>query len=174
MTGDPDDRLPELTPVQRRRLETSLQIHETPAERIAYQHTVLCQTCLPYRNPGSGVRLWERQQGIAALSSRRRGAQSANPRVCGARAALWIPSSADPCPPQQRSTETRIPAHRGREQPFSLHAQDPEPSPNGREIRRFKDQLARLAAAIVRMAIDLSRDRLSGGHEIIDAYGALA
>ena len=53
--------------MHRRRLESSLEIHETPAERIAYQHTVLCQTCLPYRNPGGEVREWERQQGGVLL-----------------------------------------------------------------------------------------------------------
>ena len=26
---------------------------------ILYSHTVLCQTCLPYRNPGDEVREWE-------------------------------------------------------------------------------------------------------------------
>lgn len=34
---------------------------------ISYQHSVLCQTCLPYRNPGDGVRRWERDNGAAAL-----------------------------------------------------------------------------------------------------------
>lgn len=34
---------------------------------LAFQHTVLCQTCLPYRNPGDAVRRWERSQGGARL-----------------------------------------------------------------------------------------------------------
>ena len=49
MTDDPDGRLLELTPVQLRRLEASLQIQETPAEQIAYQHSVLCQTCAAHQ-----------------------------------------------------------------------------------------------------------------------------
>ncbi len=35
-------------------------------ETILYQHSVLCQTCLPYRNPGD-VRLWQRRNGIVRL-----------------------------------------------------------------------------------------------------------
>ena len=61
MTGDPDVRFLELTPVQRRQLEASLQIQETPAEQIAYQHSVLCQTALPARRTSG--REWVRRQG---------------------------------------------------------------------------------------------------------------
>jgi hypothetical protein len=34
---------------------------------VLFQHTVLCQTCLPYRDPGPEVRLWQRSQGAAHL-----------------------------------------------------------------------------------------------------------
>lgn len=33
---------------------------------ILYQHSVLCQTCLPYRDPGD-VRLWQRKNGVVRL-----------------------------------------------------------------------------------------------------------
>jgi hypothetical protein len=35
---------------------------------ILYQHTVFCQTCFPYRDPGDEVRLWERQNGRVHLT----------------------------------------------------------------------------------------------------------
>jgi hypothetical protein len=35
----------DLTPVERRRIESSRRIEETPAEHIAYQHTVTCPIC---------------------------------------------------------------------------------------------------------------------------------
>src|SRR5512147_284788 len=57
----------QLTAVKRRRVESSIAIYESPAERIVYQHTVLCQTVLPYQNPGDQVRRWERQQGAVSL-----------------------------------------------------------------------------------------------------------
>src|SRR5579872_5929362 len=37
------------------------------AREILYQHTVLCQTSLPYRDPGDGVRTWERLNGNVHL-----------------------------------------------------------------------------------------------------------
>jgi Plasmid encoded RepA protein len=37
------------------------------SSEILYQHTVLCQTCLPYRDPGDAVRLWSRRNGYVKL-----------------------------------------------------------------------------------------------------------
>ena len=34
---------------------------------IIYQHSVLCQTCLPYRNPGDNHRRWTRKNGFLKL-----------------------------------------------------------------------------------------------------------
>jgi hypothetical protein len=36
-------------------------------EAILYQHSVLCQTCLPFRDPGDDVRQWERANGLVNL-----------------------------------------------------------------------------------------------------------
>ena len=52
-----------LSRVQNRLLEPCPE-HEP---EICFQHTVLCQTGLPYRDPGDDVRLWKRKQGNAAL-----------------------------------------------------------------------------------------------------------
>jgi hypothetical protein len=57
--------LDQLTPVEFRRLEARLDIIENPALEIAYQHTVFCQTCLPYKDPEQ--RTWERRQGAVFL-----------------------------------------------------------------------------------------------------------
>src|SRR4051812_38148322 len=67
VADDDDAAWDELTPIQRRRMRSSLRIREGAAERVVYQHTVLCQTVLPYRNPGDAVREWEREQGAVAL-----------------------------------------------------------------------------------------------------------
>jgi hypothetical protein len=37
------------------------------AAEILYQHSVLCQTCLPYRDSGDDVRLWARKNGFVRL-----------------------------------------------------------------------------------------------------------
>ena len=56
-----------LSRVARRAIKTSVEIELEPPEEISYQHTVFCQTSLPYRNPGKEVRIWERRQGNVGL-----------------------------------------------------------------------------------------------------------
>src|SRR5258708_3986780 len=50
-----------------RRLIEPLETDQDNEARLAFQHTVFCQTGLPYRNPGDDVRLWKRKQGNTAL-----------------------------------------------------------------------------------------------------------
>jgi hypothetical protein len=163
-----------LTPVQRRRLKSSIRINDTPADRIAYQHTVLCQTCLPYRDPGDSVRIWERQQGAISLAVE--AGRVRDPRT-------------------QKFVEVGLPygsrprlilAHLNREAllrgsprievessltAFVKRVVPENSSPRGIEIRRFKDQLTRFAAALVRMAVDLPDIRAyQVNAHIIDAF----
>ena len=53
--------------IQRRLIESSVQIEAQAPDSITYMHTVFCQTGLPYRNPGPDVREWKRRQGNAVL-----------------------------------------------------------------------------------------------------------
>ena len=50
---------------RQKRLERLLGGAETGPEAILYQHSILCQTGLPYRNPGDDVRSWERRNEAA-------------------------------------------------------------------------------------------------------------
>jgi hypothetical protein len=52
---------------QIRAAKISSQIALEPPEQISFQHTVLCQTSMPYRNQGDNVREWERVQGNVYL-----------------------------------------------------------------------------------------------------------
>ena len=64
------DLMPIPTPeskVQRRAIKASVNIQMDSPKEIAYQHTVLCQTSMPYRNPGNNVRVWDREQGNVSL-----------------------------------------------------------------------------------------------------------
>jgi Plasmid encoded RepA protein len=49
---------------QQQRLLSMLDAEE---EGILFQHSVLCQTCLPYRNPGESHRRWTRKNGYLTL-----------------------------------------------------------------------------------------------------------
>jgi len=53
----------------RRLIEAAVTIAAEPALLpTAYQHSVLCQTCLPYRRPAAGILTWERSNGFVHLS----------------------------------------------------------------------------------------------------------
>lgn len=53
------------TPIMQRLIDGAARSVENPDEpqSILFQHTVLCQTCLPFRDPGDEVRTWERLNG---------------------------------------------------------------------------------------------------------------
>lgn len=56
-----------VTPIQSRLLETAALEASTELQKILYQHTIFCQTGMPYRDPGDDVRTWEQSNGFAAL-----------------------------------------------------------------------------------------------------------
>jgi len=117
-------------------------------KKIAYQHTVFCQTCLSYRNPGDDVRVWERKQSDVALLIE--AGRAYNPETN-----RWIELGL-PFGPKARLILT----HLNREvlrtgspeieverslTAFVRRLQDPtkrgKSGPNGREIHVFKGQL---------------------------------
>ena len=55
------------TRAERRLIELAADADGDAARSILYQHSVLCQTILPYRNPGDTTRTWERQNGHVHL-----------------------------------------------------------------------------------------------------------
>ncbi len=139
--------------IKRRLIESAVAIEDADADAITYMHSVFCQTSLPYRNPGAGVRDWYRRQGdiMLAVSAGKAG----NPRT-----GEWIELGL-PFGPKPRL----ILAHLNRE---ALIHRTPEIEvgdsltafvrrlfgydPNGQEIRKFKDQLSSLAAATIWLA----------------------
>lgn len=54
-------------PTRRRGLEDPFLVDANTEGSILYQHSVLCQTSLPYRDPGEDVRVWKRTNGIVSL-----------------------------------------------------------------------------------------------------------
>jgi hypothetical protein len=120
---------------------------------ICYQHSVLCQTGLPYHDPGADVRLWEREQGLAAL-------EIEAGRILDPTSGKYV-NVGLPWGPKPRL----ILAHLNAE---ALRLDSPEIKigdslsgfvkrirgfDGGREIRMFKDQLTRLSNALIRLAM---------------------
>jgi hypothetical protein len=140
-----------LTPVQRRLLDQSWTEGN---ERLAFQHTVFCQTSLPFRNPGDDVRLWQRAQGAILLQIQ--AGQVANPATHGM-VKLGLPWGTKPrlilaylnaVALRQGSPEIEVEnsltAFVKRVRGFDA---------GGREIRAFRDQLKRLSASDVRLVL---------------------
>lgn len=161
----------ELSAVQRRVMNTSADIALSPPQEIAFQHSVLCQTCLPYRNPGPGVRSWDREQGAVAL---RVSAGDARNPATGKWVELGLPFG-----PKPRLILAHLNAEvlkQGSpviEVEASLTAfvrRIQQRPPTGPEIRVFKDQLARLAAATIRLAILREGHAITIKSDIIQAF----
>ena len=55
------------TPAQQRVIEAASLADGDAVLSILYQHSALCQTFLPYRDPGDAARSWERVNGNVHL-----------------------------------------------------------------------------------------------------------
>ena len=66
--------------VNDRLVQTAYEIAHDKAtiEDAIFQHSVLCQTFLPYRNPGDEVRVWQQKQGNVSLAVQAGGAFNQN------------------------------------------------------------------------------------------------
>lgn len=145
---------PVLSVVKRRMIESSVKINATLPDDILFQHTVFCQTVLPFRDPGPEVRVWQRQQGSATLHLE--AGYVKDPK------GLFVPVGL-PFGPAARiilchlntealQTGSPVIDVEGSLTAFVTRLQGY--NPNGREIRKFKDQLTRLSAATMRLAVD--------------------
>ena len=144
----------QLSLIHRRLVSRSAEIMGAPPEEITYQHTVLCQTCLPYRNPGDDVREWKRTQGNAKLLVE--AGQAIDPSTDDF-IKLGLPFG-----PKPRLVLMYLNAQAIKTQSATIEVEESMTAfaravlgwgPNGREIRLMKDQLSRLSAALIRLGI---------------------
>lgn len=150
MAGD-DDRRPgePLTPVQYRLLEPLDQEDQA----LSFQHTVFCQTCLPYRDPGAEVREWQRAQGTTSLLIEAGRALNPSTREWQRVGLPWgtkprlILAHLNAEALRQSSPTIEV------ESSLSAFVRRIRGFDGGREIRAFKDQLSRLSASLIRLAV---------------------
>jgi hypothetical protein len=139
--------------VQMRLIESSLDIRESQAEDIAYQHTVLCQTGLPYRTTNS--RTWDARNGRVFLHIK------AGEYLDG-HTEQWTEVPL-PFGPKARLVLLHINSEAIRTQSKEIDVEDTLTAfvrkmqngrdPNGDEIRKYNQQIISLASASIRMAI---------------------
>ena len=167
------DMLAHPTPIQNRLLDAAAVIDgasDQPRE-ILYQHTVLCQTSLPYRDPGDEVRTWVRSNGTVQLKVN---AGEAMHPVEGRFVELGLPFG-----PKARIILMHINQQ-------ALLAKSPEVDvqrsltrfvgrtlkldSHGRNMRTVKDQLGRLAAASIRLGVVRDGHALTVNSQIVTAF----
>jgi hypothetical protein len=121
-------------------------------EAILYQHSVLCQTCLPYRDPGNDVRLWARRNGFLKLELQAG-------RAYDGRLDDFVDVGL-PFGPKPRLVLYHLNAEALRTQSPVIELEDSLTAfvkrtlgldAGGRNIRTVKDQLSRLSASDFRM-----------------------
>lgn len=142
-----------LTRHQQRLLDTSTAIRNSPPERINFLHAVQCQCGIPYKNPGDEVREWDRRQGKASL---RIEAGSAIDPATGDFKRLGLPYGEKPrlvlIHLATEAVRTGTPVV-DVEDSMTSFARSLGLETNGQQLRSLKDQLARLAAATLRMGV---------------------
>lgn len=159
-----------LTRKQRKLIAASAAIRELAPERIDYLHTVQCQCGLPYRNPGAEIREWDRRQGFATL--RIEAGSALDPRT-GQFVKLGLPFGEKPrlvlihlASEAVRTSSPVIDV----EDSMTAFARSLGLETNGHHLRGLKDQLARLAAATVRLGILEGNRAVQINTQIVSAF----
>ena len=142
----------------------------TTPDEITYQHTVLCQTCLPYRDPGAAVRRWERRQGHVHLLVS--AGEALHPRE-----KRYIELGL-PCGPKARIVMMHLNAQAIKKQSPTFEVEDSLTafvkriglSGHGRDINTVKDQLSRLSAATIRLAVTQEDRAFQINTQIVTAF----
>lgn len=166
MSDEPDNKEPGLRPIletlpeslkreraiRKRLLSDPLLVDPSTDGPILYQHSVLCQTCLPYRDPGDDRRTWERMNGLVSLLVA--AGQAFNPDT---RKFMEVGL---PYGPKPRLVLYHLNAEALRTQSPEIELEDSLTAfvkrtlgldPKGRNIRTVKDQLTRLSASDFRI-----------------------
>lgn len=153
-----------------RLLDSAVITSSDDPESILYQHTVFCQTGLPYRNPGPSVTTWERVNGHVHMAIT---AGHAMHPERGKLVQLGLPYGPKP---------RLILAHLNGE---ALRKQSPDIEveasltafvkrlrldPSGRTIGTIKDQLSRLSAAHITLGTVRDGRAITINSQIVTAF----
>jgi len=143
------------SPVHRRAIVARVgMLRDSEPDSAAYNHSVLCQTSLPYRNPGIDVRRWRRTNGRSLLQI------EAGEAPARAGSVELVPVGL-PYGPRARLVLIHIMTQAILHQSPKIELDDSLTAfarslgcaHSGRDIRTLRDQLRRLASCNVRMVI---------------------
>jgi hypothetical protein len=160
------------TPIQQRLLDAAaLSVEQPDLQTLLYQHTVFCQTSLPYRNPGDDARTWERSNGDVQLKVL--AGEAMHPDL-----GHFVPVGL-PFGPKcrmvlmhinQRALVTESP-HVEVEDTLSKFVRKVlKLDSHGRNVRVVKDQLARLSASSIRLGVVRDGHAVTVNSQIVTAF----
>lgn len=160
------------TPIQQRLIEGAAGFTDPGEPRdILYQHTVLCQTCLPFRDPGDEARVWERLNGSVHLKVL--AGEAMHPEK-----ARLVPVGL-PFGPKARMILMHINQQALQQKTPEVEIQDTltkfvrralNLDPKGRNMRIVKEQLARLSAAAIRLGVVKDGHAVTVNSQIVTAF----
>ena len=153
----------------RRLLDAAEATQGAPTE-VLYQHSILCQTGLPYRNPGEDILSWERSNGAAGLEIT--AGKAWHPELSRF-VQLGLPYGSKP-----RLILAHLNAEALRQQSPQIEVEASLTSfvkrlkldPKGRNITIIKDQLARLAACSMRFGGAWDGQAITVNTQIVTAF----
>jgi hypothetical protein len=161
------------TPIQKRLTDGAAFRIENPDEpqMLLFQHTVLCQTCLPFRDPGDDARIWERLNGGVHLKVL--AGEAMHPEQ-GRLVPVGLPFG-----PKARMILMHINDQALKQNTPEIDIQDSltkfvrrtlELAPHGRNICTVKEQLARLSAASIRLGFMKDGHAITVNSQIVTAF----
>jgi hypothetical protein len=101
------EKVKPLSPVAQRLV--TMPVQDPNDVDILFQHSVLYQTCMPYRDPGDEVRAWQRKNGGIHLLIKAREAWT----PCRGSSLMWV------CPLDQAPVGSLSPQRRSAEAPVA-------------------------------------------------------
>ena len=160
--------LPKLNTVVEDRLrESAAAILSGESDGTGFLHSILCQTSLPYRDPGDQVREWERRQGNAALKLLAGEAISPD---SGEWVKIGLPFGPKArlvfCFINTRAVLTQSPLIEVGDSLTDFVTRELKMANKGQNMRKVKDQMTRLAASHIRMGY-------TDGQRSYNAHGAI-
>jgi hypothetical protein len=160
------------TPIQQRLIDAAaLSVEQPDAQTLLYQHTVFCQTSLPYRNPGDDARTWERTNGDVYLKVL--AGEAMHPDK-----GQFVPVGL-PFGPKCRLVLMHINQRALVTESSTVEVEDTlskfvrkalNLDAHGRNIRVVKDQLARLSASSIRLGVVRDGHALTVNSQIVTAF----
>jgi Plasmid encoded RepA protein len=162
--------LPEPQTLIQKRLIDTAGLFDDGKQDVTFQHSILCQTSLPYRDPGDNVRVWERLNGTAHLEVL--AGKAMHPGL-GRLVPLGLPFG-----PKPRLILAHVNAEALRTSSPDIEVEDSltafvkrlKLDPGGRNMRTIKDQLARLSAASVRLGLLRDGRAITVNSQIVTAF----